>query len=406
VVGDASRLRQVLVNLLSNAVKFTPRGQVLVEVELQPATPAGVPLRVAVTDSGIGIPDDRLHSLFDAFSQVDASTTRVYGGTGLGLTISQRLVEAMGGQIHVTSTVGEGSEFSFSVLLSGCDDQTLAADDRPTGQLHGRSALVVDDNATNLRILRRQLQGWGMSCACATNPAEALELVAAGARHDLAVIDMDMPGMNGQQLAAELGRLPGSLALPVVLLTSMGGLSGRGGHGGHGGDGAGEFAAVLTKPVKSLALHQALADTLAPPAGEAGLVVAPPLQRREGDAPAQVPRLRILLAEDNLVNQRVGRLMLDKLGHHVDVVANGAEALQAVHELAYDVVLMDVHMPQMDGLEATRRIRAELPQQRQPRIVAMTASALLEDKEACHSAGMDGYLTKPVRSAELAAALR
>ncbi len=398
MVGDASRLRQVLVNLLSNAVKFTPRGQVLVEVEPQPATPAGVPLRVAVTDSGIGIPDDRLHSLFDAFSQVDASTTRVYGGTGLGLTISQRLVEAMGGQIHVTSTVGEGSEFSFSVLLSGCDDQTLAADDRPTGQLHGRSALVVDDNATNLRILRRQLQGWGMSCACATNPAEALELVAAGARYDLAVIDMDMPGMNGQQLAAELGRLPGSLALPVVLLSSMGGLPGPGGQG--------EFAAVLTKPVKSLAMHQALATILAPEAREPGPVVAPPLHRREDAAGPPAPRLRILLAEDNPVNQRVGRLMLDKLGHHVDVAANGAEAVQAVHELAYDVVLMDVHMPQMDGLEATRRIRAELPQQRQPRIVAMTASALAEDREACHGAGMDGYLAKPVRAAELAAVLR
>jgi len=398
VLGDASRLRQVLVNLLSNAVKFTPRGQVLVEVEPQPGTPAGVPLRVTVTvtDSGIGIPEDRMHSLFDAFSQVDASTTRVYGGTGLGLTISQRLVEAMGGQIHVTSTVGEGSAFSFSVLLGDCDDSTLPADDRPTAHLHGRTALVVDDNATNLRILRLQLEGWGMCCACATNPDDALALVAAGARYDIAVIDMNMPGMNGQQLAAELKRQPGSLALPVVLLSSMGGLPASGG----------EFAAVLTKPVKGLALHQALAAALAPATGEAGLVVAPPLHQQQNAAEPPAPRLRILLAEDNLVNQRVGRLLLDKLGHHVDVVANGAEAVRALHELAYDVVLMDVHMPQMDGLEATRRIRAELPQQRQPRIVAMTASALAEDREACHGAGMDGYLAKPVRSAELAAVLR
>ncbi len=401
VMGDASRLRQVLVNLLSNAVKFTPAGDVLLEVEPQPATPAGVPLRVTVTDSGIGIPDDRLPMLFDAFSQVDASTTRVYGGTGLGLTISQRLVEAMGGQIHVTSEVGAGSVFSFSLLLGSCDETSQATIDRPGAHLDGRTALVVDDNATNLRILRLQLEGWGVSCACFAKPGDALTRAAAGDRFDVAVIDVNMPEMNGQQLASELRELPLCVALPIVLLSSMGApIERRGGA---------DFAAILTKPVKSLALREALAASLAPAGDDATSppsAPSPAAQSRADDAPGPTPRLRILLAEDNLVNQRVGRLLLDKLGHHVDVVGSGAEAVRALHELAYDVVLMDVHMPEMDGLEATRRIRAELPQQRQPRIVAMTASALLEDRDACHGAGMDGYLAKPVRAAELAAVLR
>ncbi|MDQ3343988.1 MAG: response regulator, partial [Actinomycetota bacterium] len=392
VIGDVTRLRQVLVNLLGNAIKFTERGDVLLEAWPEETTATGVRLRVVVTDTGIGIPVDRLDRLFQSFSQVDASTTRVYGGTGLGLAISHRLVEAMGGEMQVTSEVDAGSVFSFSLLLKRCDE-ARAADSGNIADLQGRTALIVDDNSTNLRILLRLLEGWGVECASTETPAHALALVAAGARYDVAVIDMTMPVMDGQQLAAELRGLPAGEALPVVLLASIGGVIER-----HASD---DFAAILTKPVRTGALQAALAVALSGPVTAA----APsPVQRMSAVPKAQ--RLRVLLAEDNVVNQKVGQLMLDKLGHHVDTVGNGWEALQAVLHLPYDVVLMDVQMPEMDGLEATRRIRSDLPMRRQPRIVAMTASALVEDRAACREAGMDDYLAKPVRAADLAAVLQ
>ncbi|MBA2389530.1 MAG: PAS domain S-box protein [Geodermatophilaceae bacterium] len=391
VIGDASRLRQVLVNLLSNAIKFTRRGDVLLEVTPQESTATGVRLHIAVTDTGIGIPADRLHRLFKSFSQVDASTTRVYGGTGLGLAISHRLVEAMGGELAVTSAVDTGSVFSFSLLAGRCDEVPPAGSE-PAVDLQGRTALIVEDNATNLRTLRRQLEDWGMRCASTDTPDVALALVAAGARYDVALIDMIMPAMDGQQLASDLHELPAGARLPIVLLASMGRPVERPATSG--------VAATLTKPVKATALQSALMTALSGPVLE--VLPAPVRSLAE---PLQAQRLRILLAEDNVVNQKVGQLMLDKLGHHVDTVGNGWEALQAVLHLPYDVVLMDVQMPEMDGLEATRRIRSDLPMRRQPRIVAMTASALVEDRTACREAGMDDYLAKPVRAADLAAVL-
>ena len=381
VVGDATRLRQVLVNLLSNAVKFTEHGEVLLDVQAE----ADGALRFDVRDTGIGIPADRLDRLFRSFSQVDASTTREYGGTGLGLVISQRLAEAMGGAVTVDSTPGQGSTFTARVPLprGAHSEDELAT---PPAELLGRSVLVVDDNATNRRILRRQLEGWGMRVDDHADGAAALAAVDAGASYDLVVLDMHMPGMDGVQVAAQLRERRASRDAALVLLTSL---------GARPADAQALGLAHLTKPVKAAALRTALAGalgaSLAAPADTASLPAA--------------RALRVLLAEDNVVNQRVATLMLERIGHRTDVVANGLEAVAAVTSTPYDVVLMDVQMPELDGLEATRRIRAELPPDRQPRIVAMTANALSEDRERCLEAGMDDYLAKPVRREELAAAL-
>jgi PAS domain S-box-containing protein len=386
VVGDITRLRQVLTNLLSNAVKFTERGEVLVTVE--PATgPGDVSLRFTVTDTGIGIPSDRMDRLFKSFSQVDASTTRTHGGTGLGLAISQALVEAMGGALEVSSEVGRGSEFTFTVAM-GRATAAPAGDGAPVAaDLPGRSALVVDDNSTNRRILRLQLESWGMSCTDVGTPAEALALIHDGRQFDLAILDMTMPLMDGVSLAAALRELPGGRDLPLVLLTSAGWCP----TGDH-------FAAFLTKPVKTAALRDSVARALRP-GHRTTTPSMPPPQRPDTD------RLRILLVEDNAVNQKVGQLMLNRLGHRVDIVGNGREALEAVLRQAYDVVLMDIHMPEMDGLESTRRIRTEVAAERQPHIVAVTASALISDRDACAAAGMDDYLAKPVRSEDLVTVL-
>jgi len=404
-------------------VKFTPAGEVVVTVTAEPpaeraaaagerpggpgdpldAEPAqGMPaqglvrLRVSVCDTGIGIAPHAVDRLFRSFSQVDASTTRVYGGTGLGLAISRRLVEAMGGQIGVESTLGAGSTFTFTAVLGATTDWRALAARPSTGSLVGRSALVVDDNQTNRRMLGRLLNSWGMACTDVASPAAALELLEAGASFEVAVLDMDMPGMDGVQLAAALGELPAGRDLPLILLSSL-----------QWRPQAADrelFTATLTKPAKSSALRDKLLAALAP--GEASLLsIETAGPAHDNPAGADAASLRILYAEDNAVNQKVGQLMLAKLDHCVDTVADGAEALAAVHELRYDVVLMDVQMPVMDGLEATRRIRSELPPGRQPQIVAMTASVLVEDREACAAAGMDDYLAKPVRDQDLRQAL-
>jgi len=392
VVGDVTRLRQVLVNLLGNAVKFTDYGDVLVEVTPQEAEldTEGICLHVAVTDTGIGIPPDRLDRLFESFSQVDSSTTRVYGGTGLGLVICQRLIEAMGGETLVESELGAGSVFSFTVMLGRHEAAEPLAQAPQLRDLQGTRALILADGETSRRVLQQQMESWGAACTLARDPADALGLVARGERYDVAVVDVRPPGVTGAQLAERLrGAGGGAANLPLVLLAAVGELADR-------PDGV---AAVLTKPAKSVPLFEAIVSALAP--GSA----APPVPRPREAAPSRTTRLRVLLAEDNLVNQKVGRLLLGKLGHHVDTVGNGREAVQALRQLPYDVVLMDIQMPEMDGLEATRLIRAQLPAQRQPRIVAMTASTLLEDQEACKGAGMDAYLAKPVRAADLAEVL-
>ena len=406
VRGDVTRLRQVVLNLLGNAVKFTRTGEVVVSVgaeRLSVRDDGPVELTVSVRDSGIGIPADRLDRLFHAFSQVDSSTTRDFGGSGLGLVISRRLARAMGGDLTVESEVGVGSTFTVVVLVEECEGRDELADRAAGRSLEGASVLVVDDNATNRRLLRLQLQRWGMECTDVDGAAEAGALLAAGARFDVALLDMHMPGVDGEQLARSLRAAPATQDLPLVLLTSM--------HAFADGGSESPFEAVLTKPPRSGALQETLLDLLCPmgpgPAASGSEASGPASTnaasrvRTERGRPASPP-LRILLAEDNPVNQQVAQLLLAKLGHEVVTVDNGRRAVQAVQAEAFDVVLMDVHMPEMDGLEATRRIRSGLPADRQPYIVAVTASVLLEDRTECLRAGMDDHLAKPVRAADLA----
>jgi signal transduction histidine kinase/DNA-binding response OmpR family regulator/HPt (histidine-containing phosphotransfer) domain-containing protein len=393
ISGDSTRLRQILMNLLGNAIKFTERGEVVVSVNVENWMPvaemAGTThclLRFAVRDTGIGIPRERMDRLFKLFSQVDASTTRKYGGTGLGLAISKRLAEIMGGTMWVDSEVGRGSTFTFTIvapLVAGATP--AAAADAP--DLSGRRVLIVDDNETNRAIAARQTQSWGMQSTLAASGYEALRLVDAGEGFDIAILDMSMPGMDGAMLARELRRRPSCAGLPLVLLSSLAG------HEPPPADVV--FAAHMAKPVKARQLRRILANILA---GRAALPGASP-----GDRPGHAQRraLRILLAEDNAVNQKVALLMLERSGFRADTAANGLEALRALERRRYDVVLMDVQMPEMDGLEATRRIRSDLPADRQPLIVAMTAGAFEQDRRRCLEAGMDEFVSKPVRAPEL-----
>jgi PAS domain S-box-containing protein len=398
-MGDATRLRQILINLLNNAVKFTDTGEVVVSVDgeaLGPGEEVGreYKLHFAVRDSGIGIPEDRLSRLFEVFSQVDASTTRRYGGTGLGLAISKRLSELMGGTIWVESQVGEGSTFHVTIRAEQAPGLAPAHERGAPPQLHGRRVLIVDDNATNRHILVRQAESWGMLARDTAYPAQALEWIRRGDPFDLVILDMQMPEMDGVTLAEEIGRYRDARALPLLLLTSL---------GSWGELRAGvEFAASLTKPIKPSQLYDTLMNIFSPaPAG----VQAPAPQEGPVERLAERVPLRILVAEDNAVNQQVVQLLLRKLGYQADMAADGLEALQALEREPYDVVLMDVQMPKLDGLEATRRIHQRWPQGQRPHVIAATANAMREEREACLAAGMDDYLSKPIRMEELAAAL-
>jgi PAS domain S-box-containing protein len=396
ITGDATRLRQVLINLVSNAVKFTEQGEVVVSVRRAGSERGGHRLHVAVRDTGIGIPEGRMDQLFQSFSQVDASTSRRFGGTGLGLAISKRLSELMGGTMWAESAPGHGSTFHFTFVA---EEAPVPAPPHAGGeqpQLRGKRLLVVDDNATNREIVVRHARSWGMLSWATGQPGEALSWVQRGNRFDIAILDMQMPEMDGLALAGRIRELPTGRTLPLVLLSSLGRKE--------RGHGAREFAVTVTKPVRASQLYDALVGILAqgieePERVEALAKAAP---GAEG-APTQ-SGLRILVAEDNAVNQKLALGMLEKLGHEADVVANGLEALEAVEGGSYDVVLMDVQMPEVDGLEAARRIRRRRPHG-PPRIIAMTANALQEDREACFAAGMDQYLAKPIRLAQLAEAL-
>jgi signal transduction histidine kinase/CheY-like chemotaxis protein len=391
IVGDVTRLRQVLLNLLSNAVKFTEKGEVIVHVDGEPAGDGKHRLHFAVRDTGIGIPKDRMDRLFQSFSQVDASTSRRYGGTGLGLAISSRIIELMDGTIWAESVEGEGSTFHIAMIASEARVPTKIDLDGGLPKLAGKRILVVDDNATNREIMTRQTQSWGMEPVVVALPSEALALIETGERFDVAALDMVMPEMDGCELARRIRHDPNGQEVPLVLLTSLASLPRA--------RSAEEFSVQLTKPVRASQLYNALVGVFTDPAAE-------PVS---SDAPVEdVPvtsLLRILLAEDNPVNQKVALRILDKLGYRADVASNGIEVLAALEREPYDVVLMDVQMPEMDGLDASRRICAQWPEESRPRIIAMTANAMIEDREACFAAGMDDYLAKPVRPEELAEAL-
>jgi PAS domain S-box-containing protein len=392
IVGDWTRLRQILVNLLTNAVKFTQQGEVVLTVEshITAESAHDYRLQFTVRDTGIGIAADRLDAVFESFSQVDASTTRRYGGTGLGLAISKRLCELMGGEMWVESEPGSGSAFHFTLPADGApspEAEPIAV------ELRGMRILVVDDNATNREVVVRQARSWGMIPRETGLPREALEWVRRGDPVDIAILDMQMPGMDGLALAREMRRYRDADALPLVLLSSLG-------RRGDDRELNAEFAAVLTKPIKSSQLYNVIAAVVG--VQTAG---APARESEQAVERSARPLLRILVAEDNAVNQRLTLLLLEKLGCAADVVANGVEALDALERGPYDVILMDVEMPEMDGREATRRILRTWSSDERPRIIAMTASAMPGDREACLAAGMDDYLTKPVQLDELRQAL-
>jgi signal transduction histidine kinase/CheY-like chemotaxis protein len=399
IVGDFTRVRQILVNLLSNAVKFTERGEVVVTVDSATLDDGALQLHFAVRDTGIGIPPDRMDRLFRAFSQVDASTTRKYGGTGLGLTISKRFAEMMGGRMWVESRNGEGSTFHFTILTSPAQGFVPALRIPSVEALRGRRVLIVDDNDTNRFLLTHQTAGWGMEPHTAASAAEALARLQHDPAYDVAILDMLMPEQDGIDLARAIRALPGGGALPLVMLTSVGpGPTGRPDGSTPGPD---LFAAVLTKPARPVHVARALARVFG--AGD-GAVLATSDSGIERGLAERIP-LRILLAEDNRVNQKVALKMLERMGYRADVAANGVEAIAALERQRYDVILMDMQMPEMDGIEATRRIRARWPDEGRPWIVAMTANAMLEDRNECMVAGMDDFLSKPVAAKALAAAI-
>ena len=391
VMGDVTRLRQILINLLSNAVKFTEEGEVVVSVAAKRKEDGRQEIHFAVRDTGIGIPPERIERLFESFTQLDASTTRRYGGTGLGLAISKRLAEMMDGTMWVESEPGDGSTFHFTVAGVAAPAPAQTFDGQPQPALVGKRLLVVDDNATNRQILVRYAESWGMRARAAGSAAEALAWIRDGEAFDLAVLDMQMPETDGVTLAREIRRHRDAQTLPLVLLTSLGRRRAD-------MDAGADFAAALSKPIKASQLYDVLVTVLEGK-GAAALAVAPSTVTRSHAA------MRILLAEDNEVNRKLALALLARMGYEADVARDGLEALSALRREPYDVVLMDVEMPELDGLEATRRIRSEWPGDRQPRIIAMTANAMQGDRERCLEAGMDDYVSKPVRPEALAAAL-
>ncbi len=395
ILGDVTRLRQVLLNLLSNAVKFTEKGEVVLTVRAEKCEKGenGEQLHFTVRDTGIGLSVEGKSRLFQKFSQADSGTTRKYGGTGLGLAISKLLAELMGGTMWVQSAgPGTGSTFHFTIKSTPAELLDAKRRDFVGEQpaLKGKRILVVDDNATNRRILALQAAKWGMLAQDSAEPAEALRMLQANA-YDLAIIDMHMPGMDGSALAEKI-RAQGQ-TLPLVLFTSL----------GRRETDAKLFAATLAKPLRQSQLFDTLVSLLVDDAPKAA---APAPKPRLDAGMAERHPLRILLAEDNVVNQKLALRLLQQMGYRADVASNGVEAIECIERQTYDVVLMDVQMPEMDGLEASRRIVAKWPVAAlRPRIVAMTANAMQGDREACLAAGMDDYVTKPIRVDALVQAL-
>jgi PAS domain S-box-containing protein len=404
ILGDVTRLRQVLINLLGNAVKFTEKGEVVVNVaritdESAPGKHDTETLKFTVRDTGIGIPPDRMGRLFQSFSQADSSTSRKYGGTGLGLAISKRLTGMMGGDLWAESTgiPGEGSAFHFTIQTEEVEMPERTRRDLHGVQPHldGKRILIVDDNATNRRILTLQLHNWGMQTRDCESAQEALGWIKRGDPFDLAILDMHMPEMDGITLAGKVRKLREAKTLPLVLFSSIGRREME--------SDSNLFAAYLSKPIKPSQLFDTLANLFADqPAAEKK--TAPARTQMDPGMAKQHP-LRILLAEDILVNQKLALRLLEQMGYRADVASNGLEAVQSVERQPYDVILMDVQMPEMDGLEASRRICARWPRGQRPTIIAMTANAMQGDREMCLEAGMDDYVSKPIRPEELIKAL-
>ncbi len=398
IIGDENRLRQILVNLLSNSFKFTEKGEVSLTVSTE-STPdsSSYILHFAVHDTGIGISAENINKLFQPFSQADSSITRRYGGTGLGLVICKRLVELMGGKIWIESEgiPGLGSTFHFTIQAEQTQTPARSFLHDIQIDLQNKRVLIVDDNTINRRIMVLQTKSWGMQSLAVSTPAEALEVLQRGEAFDVALVDFQMPEMDGLTLITEIRKLRDEKTLPVVLASSLNRdvTAGRE-----------TFSAFLQKPIRASQLYNVLISILA--ASDAPSRIEQTASESEFDSEmgSRLP-LRILLAEDHATNRKLALLILERLGYRADVAANGLEVLSALERQPYDVILMDMQMPEMDGLEATRRIQRIWPEGSKPRIIAMTANATIEDYQACMDAGMEDYIVKPIRVKELVTSL-
>jgi len=398
IVGDVTRLRQIIVNLVNNAIKFTPTGSISIQVRRIPldatvrATPAGrMRLEITVQDTGIGIPPDRIDRLFKAFSQVDSSTTRKYGGTGLGLAICQRLCQLMNGDIRVESALGKGSTFTIAIMTDAAQRPAEVTAPSFSGvELKGAMALCIEDNPITRARLRTLFDSLGATCVFANEPESAVE-IASNLPNPPAIVILDLPEFESQRALD----LTAEIKSPRLILFRLGQTP-------PAAPKDGLPYATVSKPIKTVSFLQALA-LLGNRSGNGGIVV----QTRHEDRPiAEEIPLTVLLAEDNAVNQKVALRFLERMGYSADAVGNGLEVLQAFQNRNYDLVLMDLQMPEMDGLEASRRIRRTLPADRQPKIIALTANAMQGDREICLDAGMDDYISKPVKLHEIVAAIR
>ncbi|HYO48138.1 MAG TPA: response regulator [Gemmatimonadota bacterium] len=394
IIGDVGRLRQILMNLVTNAIKFTPEGEVGVAVSARKLGDVRHEILFTVRDTGIGIPPDRFDRLFKMFSQVDASTTRRHGGTGLGLAICKRLTELMGGRIWAESDTGNGSTFHFTIVAEEVQAPILVPEEEHI-QLGGKRVLIVDDNRHNRLLLKLQMQRWGMLARETESPTVALKWIDQGDPFDVVVIDYQMPEMDGVALARRIRAVRGSRSPVLILLSSVGEpLAAE--------DLQADFSAVLWKPLKLSQLRDRLIETVGEPSETAAAETAGTSSR---DLEVRPSALRILIAEDNLINQKVVVRLLERLGYAADTAGNGREVLARLEQAPYDVILMDVQMPEMDGLEASRAISARWPAGQRPHIVALTAEGMEGDRQKCLAAGMADYLVKPVTLDQLAAAL-
>ncbi|RZK82611.1 MAG: response regulator [Pedobacter sp.] len=386
VIGDMTRLRQIVVNLVGNAIKFTPSGEILTSIKLVSQDGLNYELEFAVKDSGIGIPQDKMHKLFDSFSQVDSSTTRKYGGTGLGLAISARLIEKMNGRIWVESEVGKGTTFRFTIKISAKSEIKEFKVTPIKKEILGKTALLIDDNLTNLKILKGHCELWGMHADVAIDGATGLQMLSKSS-YDIIIIDLLMPEMNGVDVAAEIHKRYGD-RIPLVLFSSAGHFpSDR-------VDEKGLFAAILDKPIKQTYFQKMLINTLSNSAEKGKVEINDALSSVSDDVIIEDEQISILVAEDNIINQKIVVNAFKGIGYQCDVVSNGLEVLSSLKRQHYDLVLMDVQMPEMDGLQATREL-IKIYGDKRPIIIAMTAGAYEKDKEDCREAGMDDFLTKP-----------
>lgn len=391
VITDVTRLRQILTNLIGNALKFTEKGEVLVKVSRNSVNHNLNELLFIVQDSGIGIPQDKMDKLFKPFSQVDSSTTRIYGGTGLGLVISKKLIEILGGKIWVESEENKGTTFYFTLPAESAASKPKIFSHGILPAIEGKRVLIVDDNLTNRKILRIQTTRWGMKTEEAESTDKALEIIRSGKKFDLGIFDYQMPATDGIGLTEKIREFHNG-RFPVIILTSIGrrepsDILNRL-----------HITRFLNKPIKQSQLYESILHSLT------GSIIPPEKKQRgsilDREMADKYP-LRILLAEDNLVNQKVAIKIFEKLGYRVEIASNGLEVLSALQMTDYDIIFMDVHMPELDGLEATRAIRSNGTAAHQPVIIAMTANAMQGDREICLSAGMDDYVSKPVRIDEL-----